>query len=294
MSSDDPLHLEDDGVLELLRDFEALRMWEVLRSARSVVTVAEICHAMGTDQRLVQRQLDLLARHGLVDSVRARVPRKSVGYRVATERIVVTFDDRRQDSVQRAMVSGDSVRREFDRCVDRYSDPAFHPASGVRFRQHSIQHFTKEDFAELRRRMLAVIEFLGSPRPRPPQPHRARTSRVPPPEFCNQAISIRLDPLVGNLLPLPAVWMTPRSKLDRAEPAAADKTGLPALAPREREVALALAQGLSRAHVAERMRLSVHTVSTLARRVYRKLPVSSQAALAARLAGYTRRKLGER
>ena len=123
MSSDDPLHLEDDGVLELLRDFEALRMWEVIRSARSVVTVAEICHAMGTDQRLVQRQLDLLARHGLVDSVRARKPRKSVGYRVATERIVVAFDDSRQDSVQRAMASSDSVRREFDRCVDRTPNP---------------------------------------------------------------------------------------------------------------------------------------------------------------------------
>ena len=275
MSSDDPLHLEDDGVLELLRDFEALRMWEVLRSARSVVTVAEIRQVMCTGQRLVQHQLDLLARRGLVDSVRARKPRKSVGYRVSTERIVVAFDDSRQDSVQRAMASSDSVRREFDRCVDRYSEPAFHPASGVRFRQHSIRHFTTEDFAELRRRMLAVIEFLCSPRPRPPQPHRARTSRVPPPEFCNQAISIRLDPLVGNLLPLPAVWMTPRSKLDRAEPAAADKTGLPVLAPREREVALALAEGLSRAPVAERMRLSVHTVSTLARRVMRASALSS-------------------
>ena len=275
MSSDDPLHLEDDGVLELLRDFEALRMWEVLRSARSVVTVAEIRQVMCTDQRLVQHQLDLLARHGLVDSVRARKPRKSVGYRVATERIVVAFDDSRQDSVQRAMASSDSVRREFDRCVDRYSEPAFHPASGVRFRQHSIRHFTTEDFAELRRRMLAVIEFLCSPRPRPPQPHRSRTSRIPPPEFGNQAISIRLDPLVGNLLPLPAVWMTPRSKLDRAEPAAADKTGLPVLAPREREVALALAEGLSRAPVAERMRLSVHTVSTLARRVMRASALSS-------------------
>ena len=275
MSSDDPLHLEDDGVLELLRDFEALRMWEVLRSARSVVTVAEIRQVMCTGQRLVQHQLDLLARRGLVDSVRARKPRKSVGYRVATERIVVAFDDSRQDSVQRAMASSDSVRREFDRCVDRYSEPAFHPASGVRFRQHSIRHFTTEDFAELRRRMLAVIEFLCSPRPRPPQPHRSRTSRIPPPEFGNQAISIRLDPLVGNLLPLPAVWMTPRSKLDRAEPAAADKTGLPVLAPREREVALALAEGLSRAPVAERMRLSVHTVSTLARRVMRASALSS-------------------
>ena len=294
MSSDDPLHLEDDGVPELLRDYEALRMWEVLRSARSAVTVAEICQVTGTDQRVVQRQLDLLARHGLVDSVRARKPRKSVGYRVATERIVVTFEDDRPDSVQRAMASSDSVRREFDRCVERYSDPAFHPASGVRFRQHSIQHFTKEDFAELRRRMLAVIEFLGTPRPRPPRPEGSRMSRVPQNPFCNQAISIVLDPLVGNLLPLPAVWVTPRSKLDRAEPAAADKTGLPALAPREREVALALADGLSRAHVAQRMGLSVHTVATLTRRIYRKLGVTSQAALAARLAGHARRKLGER
>ena len=294
MSTDDPLHLEDDGVPELLRDYEALRMWEVLRSARSVLTVAEICRAMGTDQRLVQRQLDLLARHGLVESVRARKPRKSVGYRVGTERIVVTFDDSRRDSVQRAMASADSVRREFDRCVERHADPAFHPKVAVRFRHHSIQHFTREDFAELRRRMLAVIEFLAAPRPRPPQPAGSRKSRVPPSSFCNQAISIVLDPLVGNLLPLPAVWVTPRSKLDRAEPAAADKTGLPGLAPREREVALALADGLSRAHVAERMRLSVHTVATVARRIYRKLGVSSQAALAARLAGHERRKLGER
>lgn len=294
MPSDVPLHLEDDGVPELLRDYEALRTWEVLRSARSAVTVTEISRATGTAPQLVQRQLDLLAEHGLVDSVRARKPRRSVGYRVSNERILVTFDDTQPDSVQRAMASSDAVRREFDRCVERHADPAFHPASGVRFRQHTIQHFTKEDFAELRRRMLAVIEFLATPRPRPPQPRGSRASRVPLPAFCNQAIRIELDPLVGNLLPLPAVWMTPHSKLDRAEPRAADSTGLPSLAPREREVALALAEGLSRAHVAERMQLSVHTVSTLARRVYRKLGVSSQAALAARLAGHERRKLGER
>jgi DNA-binding CsgD family transcriptional regulator len=294
MPSDDPLHLEDDGVPELLQDYEELRAWEALRSARSVVTVAEISRITGTNHCLMQRQLDLLARHGLVDSVRARKPRKSVGYRVATDRIVVTFDDRRAESVERAMASSDAVRREFERCVDQFSDPAFHRGSGVRFRQHSIQHFTKEDFAELRRRMLAVIEFLGSPQPRASHPHRSSTSRISPPEFCNQAITIRLDPLVGNLLPLPAVWMTPRSKLDRAEPASAYKSGLPALAPRKREVALALADGLTRAHVAERMGLSVNTVSTLARRVYRKLGVSSQAARAARLAAHAWRNLGER
>lgn len=294
MPSDDPLHLEDDGVLELLRDYEALRTWELLRSARSVVTIAEICEARDADQRLVQRQLDLLGLHGLVESVRARKPRKSIGYRVATERILVTFDEDRPESFRRAMTASDSVRGEFDRCVERHADPASHPTSGFRVRQHTIQHFTKEDFAELRRRMLAVVEFLGTPRPRPPQPRGSSGSRIPPPDFCNQAISIRLDPIVGNLLPLPAVWITPRSKLKRAEQSAADKTGLVALAPREREVALALAEGLSRSHVAERMRLSVHTVSTLARRVYRKLGVHSQAALSARLAGHVQRKLGER
>jgi DNA-binding CsgD family transcriptional regulator len=59
-------------------------------------------------------------------------------------------------------------------------------------------------------------------------------------------------------------------------------------------VALALAEGLTRAHIAERMGVSVHTVSTLARRAYRKLRVSTQAALAARLARYDYRRLGER
>jgi DNA-binding CsgD family transcriptional regulator len=51
---------------------------------------------------------------------------------------------------------------------------------------------------------------------------------------------------------------------------------------------------LTRAHVAERMGVSVHTVSTLARRAYRKLGVTSQAALAARVARYEHKRLGER
>lgn len=294
MSPTDSLQLEAEGVLGLLREYDALRTWEFLRTARAVVTVGELAQAIEVESRVLQRHLDLLARHRLVHVVRARKPRKSVGYRVATERIVVTFDDSRADSVQKAMESSDSVQREFERCVERHTDPEFHSKAGVRFRQQSMLHFTKEDHAELRRRMMAVIEFLATPRPGPPQPTRSRGGRLPAPAYCNQAISIRLDPLVGRLLPLPAVWMTPSSKLADASLENVDKTGLPGLAPREREVALALADGLSRAHVAERMRLSVHTVSTLARRVYRKLGVSSQAALAARLSGHARRKLGER
>jgi len=142
--------------------------------------------------------------------------------------------------------------------------------------------------------MLPVVEFLSTARPAPKRSPKNGRAKDLAPAYCNQAVSVRLEPLSGDLLPLPDVWMTPRSKLAGAPTGEADRSGVPRLAPREREVALALAEGLTRAHVAERMGVSVHTVSTLARRAYRKLGVTSQAALAARIARYEHRKLGER
>ena len=114
------------------------------------MTIAELVQATGFDRRLLQEHVDVLGRFGLVESVRAREPRKSIGYRVTTERIVVTFDDARPDSAARAIASSDTVVREFERCIAQHADPGFHSTAGVRFRHHSIQHFTKEDFAELR------------------------------------------------------------------------------------------------------------------------------------------------
>ena len=93
--------------------------------------------------------------------------------------------------------------------------------------------------------------------------------------------------------PPPTIITSPRSWIDRWDDSKAEAAGLPSLAPRERQVALALADGLTRAKVADRLGLSVHTVSTLARRLYRKLGVSSQAELTARLSGHDRLVPGE-
>jgi DNA-binding CsgD family transcriptional regulator len=213
---------------------------------------------------------------------------------VAVERIVFTFDDTDEGAITRAKQSSAQVGEEFARCVAAHANPEFHAAVGFRFRTHCMKHFTREDLAELRRLMLPVVEFLSTARPAPKRSPKNGRAKAPAPVYCNQAVSVRLEPLSGDLLPLPDVWMTPRSKLAGAPTGEADKSGVPTLAPREREVALALAEGLTRAHVAERMGVSVHTVSTLARRAYRKLGVTSQAALAARLARYEHRKLGER
>ncbi len=288
-----PLDADAPGVDELLRDYAALRTWEVLRAAGSVATIAELSAATALDRAIVQRQIDLLERHGLVQVVRARKPRRSIGYRVATDRIVVVFDDRDSAAAARRIESSEEIGREFARCLDAHGDPEFHSKAGFRFRMHSMQRFSREDLEELRRRLLPVIEFINAPRTAPSPARRRSKEAAPPSTHCNQAVSIVLEPLVGALLPLPLVWVTPRSKWEQADAGAVARTRLGDLAPREREVALALADGLPRAHVAKRLGLSVNTVSTVARRVYRKLGVTNQAGLAARLAGAARKELGE-
>ena len=60
-------------------------------------------------------------------------------------------------------------------------------------------------------------------------------------------------------------------------PRRGDALALSALTTREREIYELLAGGLSRAHVAERAGISVHTVATHIKRIYRKLGVRSQA-----------------
>jgi DNA-binding CsgD family transcriptional regulator len=294
MAQTKPLDIGSDDVFALMRDYEALRTWELVRAIGAPATVGELSQARKLPTQVLHRHLDLLIEHGLLERVRARKPRRSAGYRVAVERIVFTFDDNDEGAIARAKQSSAHVGDEFARCVAAHANPEFHAAVGFRFRTHCMKHFTREDLAELRRLMLPVVEFLSTPRPAPKRSPKSGRAKAPAPVYCNQAVSVRLEPLAGELLPLPDVWMTPRSKLAGAPTGEADKSGVPTLAPREREVALALAEGLTRAHVAERMGVSVHTVSTLARRAYRKLGVTSQAALAARLARYEHRKLGER
>ncbi len=134
MAQPTPMDIDDDGVLDLMRDYEALRTWELIRGTRSPVTIAELSTARKLEARVLHRHVDLLVHHGLVQAVRARKPRRTVGYRVAVDRIVLSFDDATESSVARAKQSAESVGEVFARCVTRWADPEFHPKAGFRFR----------------------------------------------------------------------------------------------------------------------------------------------------------------
>jgi DNA-binding NarL/FixJ family response regulator len=77
-------------------------------------------------------------------------------------------------------------------------------------------------------------------------------------------------------LPTPAISFTPGfagtvdgvRRIDRGS-----------LAPREREVAEALAGGMTRPEIAQRLGLSRHTVATLSKRIYRKLCIRNRSEL---------------
>jgi non-specific serine/threonine protein kinase len=59
--------------------------------------------------------------------------------------------------------------------------------------------------------------------------------------------------------------------------------GIPALTPREREIAALVAQGMTNRRIASELVLSEHTVATHLRRILKKLELHSRAELAARV-----------
>lgn len=290
------LDAENDGVIEILSNASTMRTWEFVRGTGGVCTIAELVDATDLDHAIVQQQADALVTLGLLQKVRARKPRRVPGYRSTCERIILTFDEHDQEIVRRMFEVGRAVDADHARLVEKHADPDFQSAAGFRFNSFAALHLSPDELAELRRRVMSVVTFMQAIRPSVDRAESSADSDGPEtvaPRYCNQSINLRLDPLVGTLLPSPNIITSPRSRVDRWDDSNTDAAGLPSLAPRERQVALALADGLTRAKVADRLGLSIHTVSTLARRLYRKLEVSSQAELTARLSGHDRAVPGD-
>ena len=290
------LDAENDGVIEILSNAPTMRTWEFVRGTGGVCTIAELVDATDLDRATVQEQADALVTLGLLQKIRARKPRRVPGYRATCERIILSFDEHDEKTVARMFEVGRAVDADHARSVEKHADPDFQSTAGFRFQSLAALHLTTDELAELRRRVMSVVSFMQAVRPSVDRVGSDGDRDEPDtttPRYCNQSINIRLDPLVGKLLPSPNIITSPRSRIDRWDDSKAEAAGLPSLAPRERQVALALADGLTRAKVADQLGLSVHTVSTLARRLYRKLGVSSQAELTARLSGHDRAVPGE-
>ena len=287
------LDYSDDGVLDLMRDSAARKTWEFVRSMGRTTTIEEISSNTGLNPKAVHEHIDLLLQHELIKMVRARKPRNTIGYRSLVDQLVISFDEHDESVTQELVAFAEENREEYDASVAQHADQDFHPKVGFRFHMREAMHLTEDEFAELKRRMLSVVSFLTMPRNRKTLSNDDAGDSGIQNRFCNQGIKIELTPLKGDLLPKASMIMSPRSQLWQWDNKNVHSGGMSTLSPREREVVMGLADGLSRAQIADRMKVSLNTVSTLTQRAYKKIGVTSQAQLAARISGHAREKLGE-
>ena len=272
------LDCSDVGVMDLIFDLDALKIWEFIRASRNAVRLQQLEDTLELDIKVIRQAVDALVKHQLL--IRVHNSRTKISYQATGEQIIIAYDEHDTEVTDRLLEHSKMIHAKHRDIVGEHEDPEFHSSAGMRFRHSSLHYFTTNELAELRRRVHAVISFLNMPRNQQPSDEDAR--------FCNQGVSISLDPLVGKLLPSPTIVTTPRSTVSWWDATRAEAAGLDTLTPREREISLAVGDGLTRAQIADQLGISINTVSTLLRRAYKKLGVTSQTELAARLAGHDR------
>lgn len=280
-----PLAAEQPGLIEVLFTPEAMSLWELVRLHRSPITLLDLSAASGMEPTRVQRHLDALQQQGLVQTVRPRKPRTTLGYSVTRQRIVVGCDLEDRAFMERMQALNlQANRMHFQDTLDRFGDPDADRHTTWRFGAYGTAYLEVEDLREFARRVRAVNEFVDMVATKNAASPRV-SGQAFRPRHCNHAICIRIEPLRGPVLAQPEISLVPRDQATRSIDTGQRASGHGRLAPREQEVARAMAAGHPRKQIAAHLGISVQTVGTMVKRIYRKLGVHSHAELVSTLVG---------
>ena len=270
--------LQRPGVVDLLCNAQAMATWEVLRRHSRAVARADLAGALGRGEAEVQRELDLLADHRLVERVPASRHLRAGGWRVTCPKITVLFDPK--DASHHALLS---------RLVDEFTERSIQTIRGINRgagqlaqrrikRAFSWLNVTDEEFEEVRlvlRSFDALVKRI-----------EARQLREPgaPTERPNMHFALCLTPLSAEALPMPPLEVTTRADLER-DRGVHEAQNMDRLSPREREVIMLLLRGLTEKEAANQLSLSPGTVRTHVVHAYGKLGVKRRSELSARVLG---------
>ncbi|MCE2880950.1 MAG: helix-turn-helix transcriptional regulator [Planctomycetaceae bacterium] len=266
------IELHRPGLLDAIKDIEAMGLWECLRGSRKPMNAAELVRQTSRDLSTVHAALDRLARAGLVTMKKARGRRRTAAYEVAMREISIVIDA--SDPLQRRIVNevASYINREMSESLFKARRPIGTTGPNTwNFHHCSPLTLDAEDLTELKRRIARVEEFvrlLGD---------KHAGKRVAGPVRCNHGLVIRIEPLVEHVLPQPHVEFVSTTTV--RERGTIRGVAHQSLTARERQVAQALRDGNSRAQVAQRLGIAEHTVGTLCKRIYRKLGIRRAAQL---------------
>jgi DNA-binding CsgD family transcriptional regulator len=254
------------GLLEAVRDIEAMGLWECLRRAREPLEAATLAAETSRSLSAVHAALDLLARAGLVRTKKARGRRRTVAYTVAVRELSIVIDANDPEECRIVNDVATYINRELSEALFQARRPIGTTGPNTwNFHHCSPMTLDDGDLKELKRRIARVEEFvrlLGD---------KQAESETKSPRRCNHGIVIRIEPLSGHVLPQPHVeFVSTRTVEERGS---VRGVAHQALTARERQVAHALRDGQSRAEVARRLGIAELTVGTLCKRIYRKLGI---------------------
>ena len=269
------IDVEDTRVMAMLGDPVRGGLFELVRRARSGVSIAELAKTSGLSASTVTDLVDSLLEIGLLRRIRARGTRTN-RFAATCEQITIIADPNRPEHVA-------SVHAHFRAATADIADAlgdAMRMTGPLADHQRRIDARVKldlrpEEWQEFLRRIRSVYDYLDD---------IAATRRGKAhagPHGCDHVLSIQLAPTVKPLLPSPSIRVASRSRLCvAAQPQA--KHAL--LTLRERQVATLVASGMRRKEIAAKVGISVNTIATLLARAYRKLDVRSRKSLKQRLA----------
>ena len=267
-----PIKLQQPGLLDAIKDIEAMGLWERLRRARKPLTAGELAKQTSRQLPAVHAALDRLSRAGLVEIKKARGSRRTVAYTVAMRELSIVIDA--NDPEQRRVVNevATYINREMSDSLFKARKPIGMSGPDTwHFHHCSPMTLDAEDLTELKRRIARVEEFvrlLGD---------KHGGESAPPSQRCNHGMVIRIEPLGEHVLPQPHVEFVSTNTI--RERGTIRGVAHDSLTARERQVARALRDGHPRAEVARRLGIAPQTVGTLCKRIFKKLGIRRAAQL---------------
>jgi DNA-binding CsgD family transcriptional regulator len=265
--------LNDDGAAEILRQMQ-------LRATPMAVKALSELVAQPADR--VQAKIDLLCSAKLVNAVRAGRGHRAIRYAAVAPPLRIRFrEEHHEEHARDALRLAEFVRVMRARIERRIAEAetAGKPGGPAwSFDSLYLPVMSAKERDELISRVRRVTEYLGMLEERRGSRKSVRKragERVEP--STQHIFELRVRPLRSVLPPeLGVEFFTGQS---RARKAMALGGSVASLSPRELQVTRALAEGLSRPQIAKMLGISLPTVATLSRRLYRKLGVRSRAQL---------------
>lgn len=261
--------LNDDGAAEILRQMQT--------HARPL-SLKALSELAARPAAWVQAKINLLSAARLVRAVRAGGGHRSIRYAAVPPPLRIRFRGGDPEDARRLAEFVRTVRARVERRIADagVAEPPGGPAWS--FDSLYLPVISANERDELIARVRRVTDFLGMLEQRRASRKSARRPTVERAEPSTQhVVELRVRPLPSALpAELAVEFFASKSGIGKTPVPAASTASL---APRELQVARALADGLSRPQIATLLGVSPHTVVTLSTRVYRKLGVRSRAQL---------------